>query len=220
MVFISLYTFILYTTKQQRRINLQPLTKSSVDKNPYKQFEKWYGEILKSDIKEPTAMTLATATKDGVPSARTVLLKEYSENGFIFFTNYESKKGREMIENPKAELLFFWMNFERQVRISGRIEKTNKEISEEYFKTRPLKSRIGAWASKQSSEIPDRKYLEEQFNEFEKKYKEEIPLPPNWGGFRLIPERFEFWQGRESRLHDRICYKKKNDTWEIVRLSP
>ena len=165
-------------------------------------------------------MTLASASRDGTPSARTVLLKEFNENGFFFCTNYESRKGKNLNENPFAELLFYWMDLQKQVRISGKIEKTSREVSETFFNARPLKSRIGAWASKQSSEIPDREYLEKQFVEFEKKYQEEIPLPPYWGCFRLIPERFEFWKGGESRLHDRICYKKKNDEWEIVRLAP
>lgn len=191
-----------------------------MDKNPFKQFAKWFNEVLQSGIKEPTAMTLATATKEGVPSARAVLLKDYDENGFLFFTNYESRKGKELIENPAAELLFYWMDLQRQVRISGKVEKTDREDSEQYFKTRPLKSRIGAWASKQSEIIPDREYLEKRFSEFEKKFKDDVPLPSNWGGFRLIPECFEFWQGRESRLHDRICYLKKNEEWEIIRLSP
>jgi len=199
---------------------LEPLKKSTVNKNPFIQFETWYQEILKSDIKEPAAMTLATADKKGIPSARTVLLKDYDENGFLFFTNYESKKGNELIENPFAELLFYWMNLQRQVRISGKVEKTNREVSEKYFKTRPLKSRISAWASKQSEIIPDREYLKKKFAGFEIKFKDDIPLPPKWGGFRLIPQRFEFWQGRESRLHDRICYIKKKRKWEIVRLSP
>ena len=165
-------------------------------------------------------MTLATASKEGVPSVRTVLLKGYDENGFLFFTNYESRKGKELTENPVAELLFYWMDLQRQVRISGKVEKISKLESENYFKTRPLESKIGAWASKQSEVIPDREYLEKQFSEYEKKFKDNVPLPSNWGGFRLIPERFEFWQGRESRLHDRICYLKKNNVWEIVRLAP
>jgi pyridoxamine 5'-phosphate oxidase len=195
------------------------LKKSTVDRNPFKQFKAWYGEVLNSDIKEPTAVTLATSSKDGTPSARTVLLKGFDENSFFFFTNYESRKGENLIENPVAELLFYWMDLQRQVRISGRVEKTSREVSEEYFKTRPLKSRIGAWASKQSSIIPNREYLEKQFAEFEKKFGDDVPLPPHWGGFRLIPEQFEFWQGRESRLHDRICYMKKDGVWEIVRLA-
>jgi len=142
-----------------------------------------------------------------------VLLKEFNEDGFVFFTNYESRKGKNLNENPFAEILFYWMDLQRQVRISGKVEKTTREVSEKYFKTRPLKSRVGAWVSKQSEVIPDRDYLEKQFAEFEKKYPEEIPLPPHWGGYRLIPNRFEFWQGRDSRLHDRICYLKKNNEW-------
>jgi pyridoxamine 5'-phosphate oxidase len=196
------------------------LKKSTVDRNPFKQFKAWYGEVLNSDIKEPTAVTLATSSKDGTPSARTVLLKGFDENSFFFFTNYESRKGENLIENPVVELLFYWMDLQRQVRISGRVEKTSREESEEYFKTRPIKSRIGAWASKQSSIIPNREHLEKQFAEFEKKFGDDVPLPPHWGGFRLIPEQFEFWQGRESRLHDRICYNKKDGVWEIVRLAP
>ena len=196
------------------------LKKSDVDKNPFNQFRSWYDEILRSSVKEPSAMTLATSSKNGIPSARTVLLKGFDENGFLFFTNYESNKGKNLIENPFAELLFYWMDLQRQVRISGKVEKTSREVSEIYFNSRPLKSRIGAWASKQSKEIPNREFLEKQFDEFAEKFKVDVPLPPKWGGFRLIPERFEFWQGRESRLHDRICYKKKKDDWEIVRLAP
>lgn len=199
------------------------LTKSIVDKNPFKQFESWYQEILKSDVKEPSAMTLATADKTGRPSARTVLLKSFDENGFLFFTNYESRKGKELIENPVAELLFYWMDLQRQVRIFGKVKKTSREVSEKYFNTRPLKSRISAWVSRQSSIILNREFLENQFAEFESRLmsgKDDVPLPSNWGGFRLIPERFEFWQGRDSRLHDRICYVKNNSEWEIVRLSP
>lgn len=196
------------------------LLKSTVDKNPIKQFAKWYEVALKSGITEPTAMTLATASKAGVPSARTVLLKGYDEKGYLFFTNYESRKGKELSENPFAELLFYWMDLHKQVRISGKVEKVTREESEKYFKTRPLNSQIGAWASKQSEVIPDREFLEQKYREYSEKYKEDIPLPPFWGGFRLIPERFEFWQGRENRLHDRICYLKKNGDWEIVRLAP
>lgn len=196
------------------------LKKSDVDKNPFNQFKKWYNELLQSSVSEPSAMTLATSSKEGIPSARTVLLKGFDEKGFLFFTNYESNKGKNLIENPFAELLFYWMYLQRQVRISGKVEKTSREVSEIYFNSRPLKSRIGAWASKQSNEIPNREFLEKQFDEFIEKFKDDVPLPPNWGGFRLIPERFEFWQGRESRLHDRICYKKEKDIWEIVRLAP
>jgi len=199
---------------------LEPLKKSLIDKNPFNQFTKWYNVILNSGIKEPSAMILSTADKDGIPSVRTVLLKGYDEAGFLFFTNYESRKGRELIQNPVAELLFYWMNLDRQVRVYGKVEKTSKEESEKYFITRSLQSRISAWASKQSEKIPNREYLEKRFAEFEEKFNDDIPLPPNWGGFRLIPEKFEFWQEREKRLHDRICYLKKSKEWEIVRLSP
>ena len=200
---------------------MKPITKSSVDKNPFKQFAKWYDIALNSDIYEPTAMILATAGKDGIPSARTVLLKEYDERGFVFYTNYESRKGNELGENPNTELLFLWKEHERQVRISGIAERTSQQESEEYFKTRPYDSRVGAWASMQSSIIPDRNFLEKKFEEIKLKYgKKEIPLPSFWGGFRVVPHTFEFWQGRRSRLHDRICYKKKDKIWEIVRLSP
>jgi len=199
---------------------LERLKKSLDDKNPFNQFTKWYNVILNSGIKEPSAMILSTADKDGIPSVRTVLLKGYDEAGFLFFTNYESRKGRELIQNPVAELLFYWMNLDRQVRIYGKVEKTSKEESEKYFITRSLQSRISAWASKQSEKIPNREYLEKRFAEFEEKFNDDIPLPPNWGGFRLIPEKFEFWQEREKRLHDRICYLKKSKEWEIVRLSP
>lgn len=199
---------------------MKTLTKSAVDSNPIKQFAKWYKVILKSGITEPTAMSIATATKKGVPSVRTVLLKGFDEKGFLFFTNYKSRKGKELTENPAAELLFYWRDLRKQVRISGKVAKVTKQESEDYFNSRPLKSRIGAWASKQSEVIPNRKYLEEQFKEYTKKYKRDVPLPHYWGGFRLIPERFEFWQGRENRLHDRICYVKKNSKWKIVRLAP
>ena len=200
---------------------LNQLSESSVNKNPFKQFTKWYKEALDSNVTEPTAMILSTASKSGVPSARTILLKGYDERGFVFFTNYDSRKAKELEENPNTELLFLWKEIERQVRISGTAERTSKQESDEYFKTRPYESRIGAWASKQSSIIRNRDFLEKKFEEIKSMYEgSEIPLPPFWGGFRVLPHTFEFWQGRENRLHDRICYKKKDDSWEIVRLSP
>jgi pyridoxamine 5'-phosphate oxidase len=172
-------------------------------------------------LKEPNAMILATASAEGIPSLRTVLLKKYNKDGFIFYTNYESNKAKDLLGNPNAEILFLWLELERQVRISGPAEKISSDDSEEYFQSRPTNSQIGAWASKQSSIIPDREYLEEKFKEVAAKYKGgNIPLPPFWGGFILKPVKFEFWQGRESRLHDRICYTKKSEEWEIVRLSP
>lgn len=200
---------------------MNDLTENKADPNPFSQFSKWYNEILKSDIIEPNAMVLATSSVNGIPSVRTVLLKNFDKYGFVFYTNYESNKAKDLLSNPYAELLFLWLEQERQVRIYGKVEKVSIEESEEYFHSRPESSQIGSWASRQSSIIPGRKYLEQQYNEYSEKFKNtKIPLPSFWGGFRLIPEKFEFWQARESRLHDRIYYKKKNDDWEILRLSP
>ena len=200
---------------------MKELTKKKVDPNPFDQFSHWFNELLKSNVKEPNAMILATASSEGIPSVRTVLLKKFDEEGFVFYTNYESHKAADLSENPNAEILFMWLELERQVRIKGKVEKVSEKESEEYFHSRPTNSQIGAWASKQSSVIPDRVFLEEKFQETAEKYKDGvIPLPPFWGGYRLKPVGFEFWQGRESRLHDRISYRKKNNTWEIVRLSP
>lgn len=200
---------------------MKELTENRVDENPFVQFSHWYNEILKADLIEPNAMILATAAADAIPSVRTVLLKNFNENGFFFYTNYESRKAKNLIENPIAEVLFIWLELERQVRISGKVEKVSQKESEDYFHSRPTNSQISAWASKQSSIIPSRDYLERKFNEYSEKFKDgKIPLPPFWGGFRLIPEKFEFWQGRESRLHDRILYRKSVTGWDIVRLSP
>lgn len=196
------------------------LTESNVDKNPFTQFKNWFDEVLKSDVIEPNAMTIATATKSGIPSVRVVLLKEFDQTGFTFFTNYKSRKGRELEENPFAALLFWWGIFERQVRIEGKVEKISKEESEAYFDIRPLKSRFGALASNQSEVIESRALLEERFHDLEKKWGENPPKPENWGGYKLIPNKFEFWQGRRDRLHDRICYEKVNNVWRIFRLSP
>lgn len=201
---------------------MNPLSKSDIDKNPFKQFENWFEDVVKSDLEEPSAMIVATSTRDGVPSIRTVLLKGIEDDGYIFYTNYESQKGRDLIENPYAALLFYWDKQRRQVRISGRVKKVSYEKSEEYFKSRPRESQIGAWASQQSRIIPNREFLEARYREMYDQYDSKtIPLPPYWGGFKVIPDRFEFWQGRESRLHDRICYiKKETKEWHIVRLAP
>ena len=205
----------------RRNYSLQRLDESTVEVNPFQQFSKWMEEALKSDLLDPTGMALGTANKDGIPAVRMVLLKGFDENGFVFFTNYESHKGSDLINNPNASILFFWKELERQIRITGTIGKTSRQESEEYFHTRPLESQLSAWASRQSSPIPNRKFLENEFDELKLKYgHKQIPLPPFWGGFRLIPNYFEFWQGRENRLHDRISYRIKNDFWDIVRLSP
>ena len=197
------------------------LNESSVDKNPFVQFTKWYESILNSNLNEPTAMMLSTADVNGNPSARIVLLKEIDDSGFVFYTNYGSRKGKDLKQNPKAALTFFWDEQRRQIRIEGRIEKISRETSKEYFSSRPRESQIGAWVSEQSSVIPDREFLENKYVELKEKFgNEEIPLPDFWGGYRLIPNYFEFWQGRENRLHDRICYKEENNQWKIFRIAP
>lgn len=200
---------------------LTELNESTVYDNPFKQFAKWIDEVVKSGMIDPSAMVLATSDKNSIPSVRVVLLKGYDDKGFTFYTNYESKKGKDIIENPHAALLFFWREFERQIRISGTVKKVSQKESEEYFHSRPYESQLAAWASKQSSIIPDREYLEKQFDSMKEKFgSNEVPLPPHWGGFKLIAESFEFWQGRDNRLHDRISYIKENEKWKVVRLAP
>jgi pyridoxamine 5'-phosphate oxidase len=166
-------------------------------------------------------MVLATATPEGKPSARVVLLKGFDERGVVFFTNYEGRKSAELLTNPYAALVFYWIELERQVRVEGPVEKTSRQESEEYFRTRPVESRLSAWASKQSSVIPSRNFLEQKMSDLKSRYEnQEVPLPPFWGGFRLQPQMFEFWQGRENRLHDRIRYTQQGGVWVIERLSP
>jgi len=197
------------------------LDENDVDKDPFVQFDKWFKEAVKSQIPEVNAMTIATADKNGRPSARMVLLKQFDERGLVFFTNYESAKAKDIAENPQAALLFFWEPLERQIRIVGRVEKVSVSESFEYFRSRPIDSQLGAWASQQSSIITARDLLEKAFGEMLEKFKNgEIPLPPFWGGLRIIPDEFEFWQGRTNRLHDRIAYTKTNNDWSIHRLSP
>lgn len=208
-------------TSLRREWSSRKLDESNVNKNPVGQFSEWMQEAIDAELLDPNAMTLATADKNGVPSARIVLLKSIDKKGLIFFTNYESSKGKDLLENPKASVVFFWKELERQVRVAGTVEKISKKESEKYFKSRPYESQISAWASNQSSEVRSRNVLEEKFAQFKKKYPEKkVPLPDFWGGFRIIPERFEFWQGRPNRLHDRITYLKEKDKWEIVRLAP
>jgi pyridoxamine 5'-phosphate oxidase len=205
----------------RRHYSLKVLSKNSVKRDPFEQFADWMNEALNSIIIDPNAMTLATVGEDLKPALRIVLLKEFDHSGFVFYTNYQSKKGSDLSNNPAAVLHFFWRELERQVIISGVTEKIPKENSEQYFRTRPLDSQLSAWASAQSSIIPNRSYLEQRFNELKSEFKDsEVPMPPFWGGYRLVPERFEFWQGRENRLHDRICFRKTESEWEIVRLAP
>lgn len=198
------------------------LDEKNVDANPFKQFEVWFEEAVQSEITDVTAATLSTANTAGRPSGRIVLLKRFDERGFVFFTNYDSAKAKDIKENPQAALLFYWGALDRQVRVGGKVEKTSVKESFEYFKTRPMESKLGAWASMQSSVVSTRDVLEMAFASMKKKYKNgEIPLPPFWGGYRIIPDEIEFWQGRPNRLHDRVWYSKNsNGTWKISRLSP
>jgi pyridoxamine 5'-phosphate oxidase len=198
------------------------LREENVDPDPIRQFAHWFDEATKSAVAEPGAMTLATCTNDGRPSARIVLLRGFDERGFAFFTNYESRKARELDKNPWAALVFFWHDLERQVRVEGRVERVSADESDVYFHGRPASSRIGAWASPQSEVIASRVELEKRYGDLENRFAEgAIPRPPNWGGYRLIPDSVEFWQGRPSRLHDRLRYKRgEQDGWLIERLAP
>ena len=198
------------------------LTEDTIDASPMRQFEKWWEEATASGIDEVNAMTLATASADGMPSARIVLLKGFSENGFMFFTNYNSFKGQQLLENPKACLVFFWKELERQVRVTGIVQKTTEQESDEYFYSRPVASQIGASISPQSSVISNREWLETKYLEIEKlNVAGALRRPDHWGGFIVTPVIIEFWQGRPSRLHDRIEYTlQDNGEWKIVRLAP
>lgn len=198
----------------------QSFSENEADTNPIQQFAQWWNEAVASEIDEVNAMTLATADAGGKPSARIVLLKDFDEKGFVFFTNYESQKGKELLANPHACLVFFWKELERQVRIEGVAEKISAAESDEYFFSRPAGSRIGAWASPQSSVINNRNILDENVKKFENEFGENIPRPPHWGGYRVAPSLIEFWQGRSNRLHDRIRYKKEDRGWKMDRLAP
>jgi pyridoxamine 5'-phosphate oxidase len=199
---------------------LQTLLETDVATDPIVQFDKWWEEAVKSEIDEVNAMTLATADKNNIPSARVVLLKGYDKNGFVFFTNYQSHKGEQILQNPNACLVFFWKELERQIRITGTVEKVSAGDSDAYFTSRPVGSRIGAWASPQSSVIANRTVIEEKLKELEQQFGNTIPRPPHWGGYVVKPLQIEFWQGRPSRLHDRIQYSLQKDKWIIERLAP
>jgi pyridoxamine 5'-phosphate oxidase len=198
------------------------LRRRDLDADPIKQFSNWFTAAIEAQIRDVNAMSLATAGPDGKPSVRIVLLKGFDQDGFVFFTNYQSEKGKQLEENPNAALGFYWIELDRQIRISGRAEKTSREESERYFHSRPLGSQLGAWASRQSEVVDARRILDARFAEISERYVgKSVPLPPHWGGFRVRPDRFEFWQGRPNRLHDRFRYiRTADDVWQIHRLAP
>lgn len=205
----------------RREYAREELLEEQVRKNPVDQFTAWFDQALLSEVVEPNAMSLATADKDGKPSVRIVLLKGFDHTGFRFFSNYKSRKGKELEENPYASLCFFWPELERQVRLEGEVIKMNRKESEEYFLKRPRLSQLGAWASNQSEEVSSREELEARFQELKSKFEDKtIPAPEFWGGYLLKPDSIEFWQGRRGRLHDRLLYEKESGSWIIKRLSP
>jgi len=202
-------------------VNNQSLDETSVAHDPIAQFGEWYERALAIEKPLPHAVALATASRGGRPSARMVLLKSFDAQGFVFFTNYRSRKGQELARNARGMLLFYWGSLERQVRIEGRIAKVSRRESEDYFATRPRGSQLSAWASPQSEAVAGRAVLEQQMSELASRYPDQVPCPPYWGGYRLIPEAIEFWQGREDRLHDRILYRRsRSGRWIIERIAP
>jgi pyridoxamine 5'-phosphate oxidase len=206
----------------RREYASRSLSEADTDPDPITQFRVWFDEALRSEVFDVNAMGLATASTAGEPSARIVLLKGVDEQGFVFFTHYDSAKGRDLARNPRAALLFYWAELERQVRIVGAVERVPREASEAYFATRPVESQWAAWSARQSDELATRDDLERQFSETKQRFANQpVPCPPDWGGFRVAPERIEFWQGRPSRLHDRLLYTKQHDgSWSRVRLAP
>ncbi|HEX5074676.1 MAG TPA: pyridoxamine 5'-phosphate oxidase [Gemmatimonadaceae bacterium] len=205
----------------RRDYALATLDARDVDPDPIRQFERWFADATAARVLEPNAMTLSTATRDGVPSARIVLLKGVDANGFAFYTDYRSRKGAELAENPLAALTFLWKEIERQVRVTGSVSRVSTQESEAYFRTRPAGSQLGAWASHQSAVLGSREELEARVQDVAQRFQGgDIPLPPHWGGFRVLPDEIEFWQGRTSRLHDRLLYRREESGWDISRLSP
>ncbi|MCW3085232.1 MAG: Pyridoxine 5-phosphate oxidase [Bacteroidetes bacterium] len=210
-----------YINSLRHDFSKQTLDETDVAKNPFLQFEKWFKEAIDSKVNEPNAMTVATVSGQGQPTARIVLLRNFNEDGFVFYTNYTSRKGENIADNPKAALLFFWPELERQVRIEGTLTKQTAEESDRYFNSRPRTSKLGAWTSEQSKIITGRNILDEAYKKLSEKYPgEDVPRPDYWGGYVLRPDSMEFWQGRPSRLHDRILYTLENNNWKIARLAP
>ena len=210
------------TDELRREYNSDGLRESDAAENPFDQFELWFQQAVDAKIDLPDAMTLATASKDGIPSARIVLLRGFDERGLVFFTDYQSQKAQELAENPRAALVFYWRELDRQIRVSGSVNTVSREESEKYFRSRPVGSQLAALASNQGEVIPNRQKLESKYKQLMETFRhKEIPLPPFWGGFRLFPDWFEFWQGRPNRLHDRLRYTQCSDEgWKIERLSP
>lgn len=210
-----------FTNKLRTDFGKMSLDEKSCDPDPLKQFLRWFDEAVRAKVNEPNAMVLSTCSKEGYPSSRIVLMRNFNAEGFVFYTNYLSKKGRDIEQNPHAALNYFWPEIERQVRIEGTLVKQTDAESDTYFSTRPRESRIGAWVSEQSSVIGSREELDLRYKELEKKFEgRDVPRPHYWGGYLLRPEMFEFWQGRPSRLHDRMRYSKDGSSWKVERLSP
>lgn len=207
--------------KFREEYGIGSMVESQMDTDPLKQFKIWFEQAIHAQVPEPNAMTLATADTKGQPSMRIVLLKEISEQGLTFYTNYQSRKAHDIAENPWAALNFFWYSMERQVRMEGSVQKVSREQSEAYFQTRPRGSQLGAWVSPQSQVIPDRDHMEKKLQQYQERYRDQdIPCPPHWGGFLLKPHLIEFWQGGAHRLHDRLQYRIENNGWSLCRLAP
>lgn len=205
----------------RKQYEYSALNETEAEQNPFNQFEVWLETALNSDEPEPTAMIISTVDGNLQPHARVVLLKDFNADGLVFYSNYEGAKALEIKGNNQVSVVFFWQTLERQIRITGKVEKLSESVSEHYFKSRPLDSQLGAWASPQSQQIPSAEFLDERFKAFQQQFGEDVPKPPHWGGYLIRPESFEFWQGRPNRLHDRLYYTKTEEgNWKIVRLAP